>query len=239
MRFFFIFAVFVFLLFGASWFFSAEQRDEGNSEDVRLLASENQSGDQSIDLADDLNVLVRDLPETDLENQISGTLPIEKPSCEILDDFDAVGDWRTVNDNVMGGRSLGSFIIEDSILVHRGSINTNGGGFSSVRRPLLENSLVGYSDVTIRLDTGGRAYAVQFEDARYRNVSHRYIIESTGESGWREVSFDLQDTVPVSFGVEVDAEPFLVSAVNSLRLSLNDGIDGPFDIAVDWIKVCQ
>ena len=38
--------------------------------------------------------------------------------------------WRTVNDNVMGGRSRGGFDVDDGVLIFAGSTNTNGGGFS-------------------------------------------------------------------------------------------------------------
>ena len=56
--------------------------------------------------------------------------------CVALTEFAAEpGDirWRTVNDNVMGGRSRGGYRIEDGALRFRGSTNTNGGGFSSIR----------------------------------------------------------------------------------------------------------
>ena len=42
-------------------------------------------------------------------------------------------EWRTVNDNVMGGRSVGDFEVGDSTLNFKGRTNTNGGGFSSIR----------------------------------------------------------------------------------------------------------
>lgn len=42
--------------------------------------------------------------------------------------------WFTVNDNVMGGRSLGNSAHMNDVLLFAGSTNTNGGGFSSIRR---------------------------------------------------------------------------------------------------------
>ena len=51
--------------------------------------------------------------------------------------------WRTVNDDVMGGRSLGAGVVEEGRLVFTGSINTKGGGFSSVRREMEPGALEG------------------------------------------------------------------------------------------------
>jgi hypothetical protein len=45
----------------------------------------------------------------------------------MLDDFENDRGWRAVNDNVMGGRSLGQVIVRDGRLQFEGSINTQGG----------------------------------------------------------------------------------------------------------------
>lgn len=68
--------------------------------------------------------------------------PTEKnPDRMLLADFDGddpridplSGAWRTVNDNIMGGRSRGGGEIQGGMMVFQGSTNTNGGGFSSIR----------------------------------------------------------------------------------------------------------
>ena len=41
--------------------------------------------------------------------------------------------WYVLNDNVMGGRSNGTFAERQGALVFTGNTNTNGGGFSSIR----------------------------------------------------------------------------------------------------------
>ena len=62
---------------------------------------------------------------------------MQTPTPIRFDQPDASRQWVTVNDNVMGGRSIGDFTIKEGKLVFRGSTNTNGGGFSSIRsRPL-------------------------------------------------------------------------------------------------------
>jgi len=45
----------------------------------------------------------------------------------------SVDTWRVINDGVMGGRSSGGPRFENGVMVFEGRINTNGGGFSSIR----------------------------------------------------------------------------------------------------------
>ena len=59
-------------------------------------------------------------------------------------------EWRTVNDNVMGGRSVGDFKVGGSTLNFKGRTNTNGGGFSSIRASAQSLDLaVSYTHLTL------------------------------------------------------------------------------------------
>jgi|AntAceMinimDraft_5_1070358.scaffolds.fasta_scaffold02290_4 hypothetical protein len=163
------------------------------------------------------------------------------PECVIIDDFSKGSSrlsWFAVNDGVMGGLSAGAVSLAPNALVHAGVINTNGGGFSSVRAGLPANALVGYTRLHIRLNTFGRQYAVNFGDNRYRNVSHRALLPASPGDTWQEVFIDFDQTVPTRIGFQVDAEPFAASAINELSLILADGADGPFRMEVAWIKAC-
>ena len=164
-----------------------------------------------------------------------------KPECVIIEDFTNGASqlqWFAVNDGVMGGLSAGAVSVTEEALVHTGTINTNGGGFSSVRARLPDDILVGYTQLQIRLNTFGRQYAVNFGDNRYRSVSHRAALPASPGDTWQEVSVDFDQTVPTRIGFRVDAEPFASSAINEISLILADGADGPFRMEVEWIKAC-
>ena len=65
-------------------------------------------------------------------------------------------DWRVINDNVMGGRSLGNISRTDQFLSFHGALNTNGGGFASIR-VAAENMLPSSANgVRIRIRGDGR-----------------------------------------------------------------------------------
>jgi len=163
------------------------------------------------------------------------------PECVIVDDFtngESQLSWFAVNDGVMGGLSQGAVSLASGALLHAGVINTNGGGFSSVRAGLPEDALVGYTRLQIRLNTFGRQYAVNFGDNRYRSVSHRALLPANPGDTWQEVFIDFDQTLPTRIGFQVDAEPFAASAINELSLILSDGADGPFRMEVAWIRAC-
>jgi hypothetical protein len=165
----------------------------------------------------------------------------EPEECVVIDDF-AGGvsklQWFTVNDGVMGGLSQGSAALEQNVLVHRGVLNTNGGGFSYVGARLPADIFSGYSRLQIRLNTFGRQYAVNFGDARNSRISHQAPIPLGPVDAWQEVSIEFDQTVPTIFSRRVNSSPFVASAIEELNFILGDGRDGPFRMEIDWIKAC-
>jgi len=81
--------------------------------------------------------------------------------------------WSVTVDGVMGGRSTGSVTFQDGMMIFSGSINLNGGGFSSVRSSRSVD-LTGYAGFWVEVGTtsADRAplvLALQFEDTSGRD----------------------------------------------------------------------
>ena len=77
-------------------------------------------------------------------------------------------DWRVINDNVMGGRSVGAVTRTEEFLSFSGSLNTNGGGFASIRVPagnLMANEATG---VRLRVRGDGREYTFRLRPRNSR-----------------------------------------------------------------------
>ena len=158
----------------------------------------------------------------------------------LLFDFaDGAPGWRTVNDNVMGGRSRGGFAVEQGVLVFSGSTNTDGGGFSSVRAGVAQGALDGVVELHIGAVTDGRAYELQVDDAVSGRVTHYGALALGGVAGVAAAAVDLTDLEPRVFGTVVDAEPFAPALATSIGFILADGVDGPFDLTIDWIDACR
>ena len=59
--------------------------------------------------------------------------------------------WQVVNDTVMGGRSESRFVYENGLLQFSGRLNTNGGGFASLRSNRQDWDLSEFSVVRLKV----------------------------------------------------------------------------------------
>ncbi len=159
----------------------------------------------------------------------------------VFDTPAAVEAWRAVNDNVMGGRSSGGPRYGDGKLIFSGSINTDGGGFSSIRAPLEPGSLAGMNAVKLRVRPDARAYRLTLRsNVRYRGrtVAYRGEIDAPGAGQWAEVIVRFEDLVPTVFGRRVTAPAFNAADAESIGIIIGDGMDGPFELAIASVHAC-
>ena len=147
--------------------------------------------------------------------------------------------WRTVNDDVMGGRSLGGSVIEAGQLLFTGVINTNGGGFSSVRREMEPGALDEARTIILSVKSDGRAYRLIAQtDARFRGryVSYQAPIPTSPVGEWSDVRIAFSDFVPSVFGRIVPASEFSPAKVTQLGFIIADDVDGDFALSVSLIS---
>jgi len=159
-----------------------------------------------------------------------------------MSDTSEVSNWRIVLDGVMGGRSSGNRFAQDGHMVFKGVINTNGGGFSSIRRPMARGDMDGADSLRLRVRQDGRAYRLTFRtNARFRgrSVSYQLAIPQTPAGDWAEVTIPLENFRTSIFGYEVTAAPFDAAKVREMGIILADGIDGPFEIQIAEIGCGQ
>ncbi len=149
-----------------------------------------------------------------------------------LSDKSEIANWRVLLDGVMGGRSTGVRYEEDGAMTFKGEINTNGGGFSSLRRPMRQGMIEGAESLTMRVKSDGRAYKLTFRTnaSRWgRSVSYQLNIPQTPKGEWTDVTLPLDGFRTSIFGRAVRAKPFEPKAVREMGIILADGIDGPFE----------
>ncbi len=176
----------------------------------------------------------------------STTAPTEPaPDCRRLEDFELdAGAWVIVNDGVMGGRSDGRGTIEDSTLRFFGTVVTAGGGFTSVRLRLDGTELDDTEFIRARMRLDDRTYGFTFEDDQAiqgRRVSHGADLVTpteVGSDGFAIVELAYTDLRPSIFGQEVPADPFDPDTASEIGIIIADGIDGEFQLDVDWIDAC-
>jgi apolipoprotein D and lipocalin family protein len=109
------------------------------------------------------------------------------------------GDWRTVNDNVMGGRTDSDVIETDDGIRFQGSVSlANNGGFASARRRLNRN-LADVQAIQLTVRGDGRSYQLRLrEDERSHSVAWRHVFATDGN--WQRITLPLLEFEPVFRG---------------------------------------
>jgi len=150
-----------------------------------------------------------------------------------------VGQWVTVLDGVMGGRSSGVRFSEEEHMVFQGEIVTRGGGFSSVRRAMRAGTMSGARSLQLHLKSDGRAYELRFRtSSRYRGrtINYETEIPQTPLKEWVTVTVPLQNMRTSFRGFQVPGPAFDASDVREMGIILADGVDGPFRLEIAQIK---
>lgn len=142
----------------------------------------------------------------------------------------------------MGGLSSGQVEFGDSTMIFTGEIVTAGGGFSLLRTPLDFDVFVPGSFLIVRARADDRRYEMVFKDGlegRRRQLFHEAQMPFEQSDDWQEVRVELTDLTITSNGRPVEAEPFDKDAAIEMGIILKDGVDGTFQIELDWVDVCR
>lgn len=147
-----------------------------------------------------------------------------------------VDQWRSVNDGVMGGRSLGGMVQTEDGLKFEGSLSLeNNGGFSSVRR-LVNQDLSGVTRVRLEVRGDGREYQFRIrQSGRFDGVAWRALFTTDRE--WRMVEIPLITFIPVFRGTVVkQAGPVVAKDIQQIGFLLADKKAGKFELEVRQIE---
>ena len=146
--------------------------------------------------------------------------------------------WQTVNDGVMGGRSVGRYkISSNGELEFFGTLSlANNGGFASVRSRGRSLGLQAGDAIVLRVRGDGRKYSFNlYTPSRRMAFSYRTDFQ-TQKDDWVEVTLPLERFVATSFGRRVRST-LRPEDVSGVGIVLGDKKPGPFKLQVDWIKV--
>ena len=159
-----------------------------------------------------------------------------------MDSAETVSMWRSVNDGVMGGLSSGGPSFAKDHMVFKGVINTDGGGFSSIRARVAPKAFADMDGLKLRVKSDGRIYKATFRtDARYgwREVSFQAPLPVTVPGEWEDVTVRFSDLTASIFGRPVRGAAFDPQKVQSVGIILADGQDGPFELGVAEMSACK
>ena len=150
-------------------------------------------------------------------------------------------DWYVLNDNVMGGRSEGTFKIEGGELYFAGRTNTRGGGFSSIRTKPVQLDLSGYAGIRLQVRGDGRRYTWRLAtDARWRGRQISYWADfDTRDGAWTTVNIPFSRFIPRYRGATLDGPELDPEQITEMGLMIYDNLDGPFELRLSSVYAYQ
>ena len=164
-----------------------------------------------------------------------------KQSSRVLFDFSDAnkrGQWRIVNDGVMGGRSTSrAEMLAEGPMQFSGNLSlANNGGFASVRSTSGSLGLMPGDVIVVRVRGDGRTYTFNLYVPQRRMAFSHQLDFKTEPNLWTEIKLPLDRFVAKSFG-QPATDVLDPTQVNSVGILLGDKKAGPFNVVVDWIKV--
>ena len=130
---------------------------------------------------------------------ISMLLILTSMNSHIIFDFNQkaiIKDWVIVDDGVMGGKSAGSFSLnEQGHGVFEGSVSLeNNGGFSSLRYSSERILVQDFTTIALKIKGDGKNY--QFRIKSNTGDYYSYITTFSTSGEWQEIQIDLKDMYP-------------------------------------------
>lgn len=159
---------------------------------------------------------------------------------QVIFDFNSGSDtqgWRTVDDDVMGGRSSSDFTIsEDGYGLFEGSVSLeNNGGFSSLRYRFNKTQIDKNGKVVLKVKGDGKKY--QFRIKKSSSDYHSYIhnFETSGE--WEEIEIPLNVFYPSFRGMKLDIPNFAHNDIEEIGLLIGNKKAEKFSLLIDKIEI--
>ena len=158
----------------------------------------------------------------------------------VIFDFNKESDienWVIVDDVVMGGRSSGSFgLNEDGHGVFKGDVSLeNNGGFSSVRYRFQKKEIKGSTKVVIRLKGDGKKYQFRIKANSRDYYSYIATFETNGK--WQEIEISLSEMYPSFRGRRLDQPNFSSENMEEVAFLIGNKKKEEFMLLLDKIEL--
>ncbi len=147
--------------------------------------------------------------------------------------------WIAIDDVVMGGRSESSLKYDASgAAIFSGKVSfENNGGFASIRSPVRNFDLDGFTGISLRVNGDGKAYKLRLKDDHQTDgVTYQANFKST-EGRWIEVSLPFDTFNPVLRGrVQTETGAIQPARIRQIGFLISDKQVGAFELLIAWVK---
>jgi len=148
-----------------------------------------------------------------------------------------IDQWRVVDDVVMGGRSSGTFQVNnDGFGIFEGSVSLeNNGGFSSVRAVFDRTDVSEYSNIILTIRGDGKPYQFRLKPQRDDQHSYIHTIGTTGE--WEVIELNLADFYPGYRGRQLSIPNYSPSYLEEIRFLIGNKKAEDFRLEIRKIEL--
>ncbi|MCW5515475.1 CIA30 family protein [Muriicola sp. Z0-33] len=158
----------------------------------------------------------------------------------IIVDFNKANNqanWTVVDDVVMGGRSAGSFYInEKGQGVFHGKVSLeNNGGFSSLRYRFKKITTTPYTKVVLRIKGDGKTY--QFRVKKKSTDYYSYISYFQTSNDWETIELPLKDMYPTFRGRKLDSPNYSADGIEEIAFLIGNKRAESFKLEIDTISL--
>ena len=147
------------------------------------------------------------------------------------------GEWKVVNDGVMGGKSNGEFVgTTKGYAEFKGNVSLeNNGGFTSVRYGFESKNIAGATSIKIRLKGDGKHYQFRLKKQVRDQIAYRYEFETSGE--WETVIIPLKQMTPTYRGMVPNVPNYEVDVVSEIGFLIANKQAEQFNLWVEKITL--
>ena len=145
-------------------------------------------------------------------------------------------DWIIVDDIVMGGKSSGSFGLNDEGYGQfKGFVSLeNNGGFSSARHQFEKINVKNFSRITLKIKGDGKQY--QFRIKAKSTDQYSYISTFSTDGNWQEVEIILKNMQAFYRGRKLEIPNFSGDDVEEIAFLIGNKNEENFELLIDKIE---
>lgn len=149
------------------------------------------------------------------------------------------GEWRIVDDVVMGGRSGGSFSVsEEGIGVFQGMVSLeNNGGFSSVQHKLPKRNVEAYRHFEIRLKGDGKKYQFRVRSEPSERHAYAFYFQTSGE--WQTIRIPMDDMFPSWRGIQLNIPNYPGRELSEIAFLIGNKRNEEFRLEIETIQLAD
>lgn len=164
-------------------------------------------------------------------------IPTEMESIYSFTSQTTVGDWRIVNDGVMGGISKSSLLLTNS---GQGKFSghvslANNGGFTSIQLNKKIGLTAENKFILLKVKGDGKRYEFRIKAKTSQNASYVHPFSTTGE--WELIKLPLAQFYPQFFGRVLDSPNFNFQTIEQLSFLIANKKEEDFELFIDFIEL--